>query len=389
MKNTKLIGIGLAFLGLLLACVLLFPPWIVDRASLTPSPALQSALPVDQQVKLEEIRLRATADRLKAENDIRTTLLHGAVGLVLLAGALVIWRQSQLSRQGQITERFTRAIDQLDYTKAVEVRLGGIYALERIARDSPQTDHWPIMEVLTAYVREHAQWSEAKLGPEESPDEAKPAVDIQAVLTVLSRRSQWYQNGELQCLDLRQTDLRRANLPSAHLEGASFGGAHLERANLGEAHLEAAALGGAHLERAYLFAAHLEGANLGGAHLERAYLGGAHLEGANLFAAHLEGAYLPSAHLERASLGEAHLERANLGGAHLERANLGESHLEGAHLFGAHLEGADLRGAHLEGADLGGAYLDGADLRGAHLEAAADAPETGASEKEPSSGRVV
>src|SRR5215813_509747 len=359
MKNTKLIGIGLAFLGLLLACVLLFPPWIVDRASLTPSPALQSALPVDQQVKLEEIRLRATADRLKAENDIRTTLLHGAVGLVLLAGALVIWRQSQLSRQGQITERFTRAIDQLDYTKAVEVRLGGIYALERIARDSPQTDHWPIMEVLTAYVREHAQWTEATPGSEESSAEARPAVDIQAVLTVLSRRSQWYQNGELQCLDLRQTDLRRANLPSAHLEGA--------------------ALGGAHLERAYLFAAHLEGANLGGAHLERAYLGGAHLEGANLFAAHLEGAYLPSAHLERASLGEAHLERANLGGAHLERANLGEAHLEGAHLFGAHLEGADLRGAHLEGAD----------LRGAYLEAAADAPETGASEKEPSSGRVV
>src|SRR5215813_5680855 len=349
MKNTTLIGISLAFLGLLLACVLLFPPWIVGRTALTPSPALQSKLPLEQQVKLEEIRLRATADRLKTENDVRTTLLHGVAGLVLLAGALLIWRQSQMSRQGQMTERFTRAIDQIDYTKAVEVRLGGIYALERIARDSPETDHWPIMEVLTAYVREHAQWTEATPGSEESSAEARPAVDIQAVLTVLSRRSQWYQNGELQCLDLRQTDLRRANLPSAHLEGASFGGAHLERANLGEAHLEAAALGGAHLERANLFAAHLEGANLG------------------------------AAHLERASLGEAHLERANLGGAHLERANLGEAHLEGAHLFGAHLEGADL----------GGAYLDGADLRGAHLEAAADAPETGASEKEPSSGRVV
>src|SRR5215813_1951164 len=379
MKNTTLIGISLAFLGLLLACVLLFPPWIVGRTALTPSPALQSKLPLEQQVKLEEIRLRATADRLKTENDVRTTLLHGVAGLVLLAGALLIWRQSQMSRQGQMTERFTRAIDQIDYTKAVEVRLGGIYALERIARDSPETDHWPIMEVLTAYVREHAQWTEAKPGSEESSDEARPAVDIQAVLTVLSRRSQWYQNGELQCLDLRQTDLRRANLPSAHLEGASFGGAHLE----------AAALGGAHLERAYLFAAHLEGANLGGAHLERAYLGGAHLEGANLFAAHLEGAYLPSAHLERASLGEAHLERANLGGAHLERANLGEAHLEGAHLFGAHLEGADLRGAHLEGADLAGAYLEGADLRGAHMEAAVGAPETGPSEKEPSSGSVV
>jgi uncharacterized protein YjbI with pentapeptide repeats len=388
MKNIPLIVISIFFLCLLLACVLLFPAWIVGRTSLTPSSPLQATLPPEQQVKLEEIRLRAIADRLKAENDIRSTLLQGVAGLLLLAAALVTWQQFQLSRHGQITERFTRAIDQIDYTKAVEVRLGGIYALERIARDSPETDHWVIMEVLTAYVREHARWSEAMPRSEEPSDEAEPTVDIQAVLTVLGRRSQWYQNGEVQCLDLRHTDLQRAYLPSAHLEGANLGGAHLERANLGKAHLEGAGLGAAHLERAHLGEAHLEGASLGGAHLERAYLGGAHLERAYLFAAHLEEAYLPSAHLEGASLGAAHLERANLGGAHLERANLGEAHLEGAHLVAAHLEGADLRGAHLEGTDLRGAHLEGADLRGAHLEGAVGAPETGPSEKEPPSGSV-
>jgi hypothetical protein len=37
----------------------------------------------------------------------------------------------------------------------LEVRLGGIYALERIARDSP-TDHWTIIEVLSTYVRENS-----------------------------------------------------------------------------------------------------------------------------------------------------------------------------------------------------------------------------------------
>jgi hypothetical protein len=36
--------------------------------------------------------------------------------------------------------------------KQFETRLGGIYALERIAKDS-EADHWPIMEILTAYVR--------------------------------------------------------------------------------------------------------------------------------------------------------------------------------------------------------------------------------------------
>jgi hypothetical protein len=68
----------------------------------------------------------------------------------------------RLAREGQITERFTRAIDQLGATdeannKKLEIRLGGIYALERIAgdslamEDSPGRDYSTVMEVLTAY----------------------------------------------------------------------------------------------------------------------------------------------------------------------------------------------------------------------------------------------
>jgi hypothetical protein len=58
-------------------------------------------------------------------------------------------------RTGQITERFTKAIEQLgeedeDGEPRLEIRLGGIYALERIARDSVQ-DYGQIMEILTAY----------------------------------------------------------------------------------------------------------------------------------------------------------------------------------------------------------------------------------------------
>src|SRR5215217_4967771 len=59
------------------------------------------------------------------------------------------------AEQGQITERFTRAIDQLGSEK-LEIRLGGIYALERIARDSPERDYSTVIEVLTAYVRQNS-----------------------------------------------------------------------------------------------------------------------------------------------------------------------------------------------------------------------------------------
>jgi hypothetical protein len=56
-------------------------------------------------------------------------------GLFIALGAVLTARTYYLNREGQITERYTRAIDQLGST-SLSVRLGGIYALERIARDS-------------------------------------------------------------------------------------------------------------------------------------------------------------------------------------------------------------------------------------------------------------
>ncbi len=302
----------------------------------------------------------------------------------MAGGAYVGWRQLQLGRaqlqqnleasrreldlerEGQITDRFTRAIDQLGSDK-LDIRLGGIYALERIARES-KVDYKPIMEVLTTYLGDRSPWPPARPRQyvaaalvKEIPSLRIRSADLQAILTVLGRRNLVHEEAGDR-LDLSCVDLRRANLGGAHLEGANLGGAHLEGADLRDAHLEGAVfreahledadLGGAHLEGADLRDAHLKGVYLRDAHLEEAHLGGAHLEKAYLEGAHLKGVYLRDAHLEEAYLGGAHLEEANLGGAHLERAILGGAHLEEAHLGGARLEGTYLGGAHLEGADL-------------------------------------
>jgi hypothetical protein len=124
-----------------------------------------------------------------SENDVRSTLLQGLAGLFLAGGlyftaqTLRLNRESaertsksaertyRLEREGQITERFTRAIDQLGNEK-LDVRLGGIYALERIAKSSIE-DHGSIMEVLTAYAREHAPW------PPREADESEEAVSAE------------------------------------------------------------------------------------------------------------------------------------------------------------------------------------------------------------------
>jgi hypothetical protein len=65
-------------------------------------------------------------------------------------------RQLEIGQEGQITERFTRAIDQLG-SESIDVRLGGIYALDRLAKNSSK-DQDAITEILSAYVRGHSPW---------------------------------------------------------------------------------------------------------------------------------------------------------------------------------------------------------------------------------------
>ena len=90
-----------------------------------------------------------------AQDAARGRLLTLGAGL-LAAGALVFTaRNFTLSREGQVTDRYTKAVEQLGSDK-LDVRIGGIYALERIARDSAK-DHPTVMEVLTAFIRDHSR----------------------------------------------------------------------------------------------------------------------------------------------------------------------------------------------------------------------------------------
>src|SRR5262249_47441889 len=88
---------------------------------------------------------------------------------IFAAGALVYTaRNFRLSREGQVTDRYTQAIEQLGSSEP-DVRIGGIYALERVARDSPR-DHPTIMDVLAAFIREHSP----EQGPVSVDDEPSP-----------------------------------------------------------------------------------------------------------------------------------------------------------------------------------------------------------------------
>jgi len=220
-------------------------------------------------------------------NEYRRTIVQvlGGVFFVVgaLSGAYFTWRQITVAHEGQITDRFTKAVAQLGDNK-LPVRIGGIYALERIARDSPK-DRWTIVETLAAYVRELAPAPELSKPDPEKPDPEKrrryrPATDVQAALTVLGRRPRRPPIWEPGNIDLSYTDLQGADLLDADLRAALFSGAHLEQANCM----------GAHLERADFYLAKLSGARFQFAYLENASLRNAHLKETDFRAAHLEGA---------------------------------------------------------------------------------------------------
>jgi uncharacterized protein YjbI with pentapeptide repeats len=125
--------------------------------------------------------------QLKAENDVRTTLVQALGGLAVAGGAIVTYRtfrQNQLDEANrreeenrtyqlnlrdqekrwaeqdrayelnlasQVTDTYTKAVEQLGHEQA-PVRLGALYSLERLAQDNPSRRQ-TVVDVLCAYLR--------------------------------------------------------------------------------------------------------------------------------------------------------------------------------------------------------------------------------------------
>jgi hypothetical protein len=157
-----------------------------------------------------------TAERLKAVNDVRTPLV---AFLIALGAGGTLWFTAQsyrLNREGHVTDRYTKAVGQLGDADS-PVRIGGVYALERIGRDSPK-DQVTIVYVLGAFIRERARVMR------ERQDE--PAEDVRAALRVAARLLALCEAKlDLRGADLRNADLRGLSPDRVLLEGANIEGA--------------------------------------------------------------------------------------------------------------------------------------------------------------------
>jgi hypothetical protein len=271
-------------------------------------------------------------DALDAQNDLRGTVISALGGVVVLGGLIFTARTFLSTREGQVTDRYTAAVNQLGSDKA-QVRLGGIYALERIARDS-KSDRSTIIEILAALVREVGH----------AADRAKRLPEIEAALTVLSRLP---GAGEARSLDLRDAGLAGVRVAKLALRGANLTSADIANAQLPDADLR-----GATLDYVTATEARLSDAKLQGASGTGAIFTGAILERADF-----SGSPFPGAYFTRARMAAATLSDANLAGAHFPDALLtrGEDG-KAVRAARANFTNADLERTTLEGVDLRTAY---------------------------------
>lgn len=241
--------------------------------------------------------------------------LAGVIGFpVIVWRAVVHARQADIAQENLTTDLINKAVEGLGAEKTVkrdgaegtepnlEVRIGAIYQLERIARTqahsgTPQgaEDHIRIMKILCAYVRENSNArtpSEHGLMPwPDYPKKAttdqvkvrerwyrirasaldrwarslpKPRLDIQTAMEVLGGRDATQQDIEQADKRPGQDDGYRLDLRGANLQAAALAHLDFSRADISRARMEGADLSGAKMEGANLFRAKFKSANWAG-----------------------------------------------------------------------------------------------------------------------------
>jgi uncharacterized protein YjbI with pentapeptide repeats len=294
--------------------------------------------------------------RLKLEDDTRKTLAQIVGGVFLIAGLFVTYntyrlgtdnyrlgleqqkisiQKQDLDRRGQITDRFNKAVEHLGNDE-ITVRLGGLYALEQILRDSPE-EHETVIEVIATYIRERSkinQLNEGISSKSGSTNLKRVSTDIQTALRILTRRP----TGEGRNED--RIDLHNTNFQGAYLTKTEFG----KLANLRDATLDFVNFQRATLDNVDFTSAMLSGANFNHAAIS----------GSNFTRVWTYDANFSDARITSGNFSEAQMDGTNFNGADLAYVNF-----NGASLFNSKFNNANLLGTTFNNAEINAVDLSG------------------------------
>ncbi|MDP9069281.1 MAG: pentapeptide repeat-containing protein [Actinomycetota bacterium] len=307
----------------------------------------------------EDVALGAT--RIDLQNNLRGVLLQIGGALLLIRGALAAAEQLQLARESQLTERFNRAIDHLAHERP-DIRVGGIFALEQLARLSIE-HHRQIISLLTAFLQHSAPFHPDKLP---SRDAVTPvASDVQAAVTVLGRRDARRDPPDyvmdLSRINLSGVDFHGGDYRGARFSGSSFVGAVAYDARFAASDFTNVVMDGVNFQGAELSKCRFSGHIVG--YFSDADLGEAKFDhNATIERSSFERAHARNASFSRATLREVFFDKADL-----SKATFSSARVESSYFTECRLEDSNLRGAILKKVDFSGSNFAGADLKDADL----------------------
>jgi uncharacterized protein YjbI with pentapeptide repeats len=213
-----------------------------------------------------------------------------------LQNATAALKNAEVANTKQITERFAKAIEHLGHNE-IAVRLGGIYTLEQIAKESSELYYWSVIEVLSAFVREVSLSNPPMeiINPPEAmrKKSLKLRTDIQAALTVIGR----FRNKELEPhnIELFDTNISGAKFKNSDLQNLHFSGAKLQQAIFEQANLNKTSFLVADLQEVVFKEVDLQEASITAANLQKAIFIEVDLHNTEMIFADLRGTYLKKA----------------------------------------------------------------------------------------------
>ena len=144
---------------------------------------------------------------------------------------IVAGRQASTARQGLLNERYQKGAE-MPGSEVLSVRLGGIYALQRLAEESPGQYHIQIMRLFCAFVRLPTRTQSLESGQAAIEPGSLLGIrhDVEAVKQMIGFRDKSRITLERKA-DFR-LDLRSADLPKAQFLGADLSNAMFHNSNL-------------------------------------------------------------------------------------------------------------------------------------------------------------
>lgn len=280
-------------------------------------------------------------------------LLNQIIGIGIIIGAIfAAWRIRAMNRQASAAEgghrdgRFEKGAEMMS-ADVLTARIGGIAALERLAKEYPDEYHVQCNKMLCAFVR--FRFADEESGNHQMDDIGKCRPDIEIAAQIIASRK----------MDKKHIieKIEKAQNYTVNLVGSILHEAKLSYSDFSNANLIHVQFGAADLSFS-----HLDGAWLSNSKFNSAILSEVDFSYARLFRTDLKNANMESAKLYNTSLHDANLNGANLVNATLFMAKFMRSDLKGVRLDGANLSGAELLFSDLTAASLNEADFQSIEL---------------------------